>query len=87
MAKQKGMHGGKDRKQRGRSSITSIPTESPTNPMNQQVANMDASRPGPGKHGNKHRGDRRDTSPTYTGNDRHAARGNNPRRDVSTRAR
>ena len=87
MAKAKGMHGGKDRKQRGRSSITGIPAVSPTNPMVEQVVNMDANRPGPGKHGNKHRGDRRDTNPTYTTNVKHAARGNNARRDVSTRAR
>ena len=37
--------------------------------------------------GTKHRGDRRDTSKTYTGNTRHAARGNTPRVDVKTRAR
>ena len=35
----------------------------------------------------KHRGDQRDRSPTYTNNERHAARGNTPRKDVSTRAR
>lgn len=35
----------------------------------------------------KHRGDRRDMSKTYTGNTRHAARGNTPRKDVKTRAR
>jgi hypothetical protein len=87
MAAKKGMHGKSDRKQRGRSTITNIPTQSPTNPMVQQVISMDANRPGPGKHMNKHRGDRRDTSPTYTTNVRHAARGNNPRRDTSTRAR
>lgn len=34
-----------------------------------------------------HRGDRRDMSKTYTGNTRHAARGNTPRKDVKTRAR
>ncbi len=85
--KAKGMHGSSNRKQRGRSSITNIPTVSPTNPTNQQVVNTEANRPGPGKHMNKHRGDRRDTNPTYTGNARHSARGNNPRRDVSTRAR
>jgi hypothetical protein len=55
--------------------------------MVQQVVNMDANRPGPGKHMNKHRGDRRDTNPTYTTNVKHSARGNNPRRDVSTRGR
>ena len=41
----------------------------------------------PSKRGGKNRGDRRDTSPTYTGNARHASRGNTPRRDVSTRKR
>jgi hypothetical protein len=37
--------------------------------------------------GGKFRGDRRDTNKTYTGNRKHAARGNNPRADVSTRKR
>jgi hypothetical protein len=37
--------------------------------------------------GGKNRGDRRDMSQTYSGNARHAARGNTPRRDVSTRKR
>ena len=37
--------------------------------------------------GGKNRGDRRDMSPTYTGSAKHAARGNTPRRDVSTRKR
>jgi hypothetical protein len=41
----------------------------------------------PSKRGGKNRGDRRDMSPTYTGNARHASRGNTPRVDVSTRAR
>ena len=41
----------------------------------------------PSKRGGKNRGDRRDTSPTYTTNTKHAARGNTPRRDVKTRAR
>ena len=34
-----------------------------------------------------HRGDRRDMSPTYTGNAKHKARGNTPRKDVKTRKR
>lgn len=87
MAKAKGMHGGKDRKQRGRTTINDIPAQSPTNPMVEQVVKTEANRAGPGQHGNKHRGDRRDMSPTYTGNVKHSARGNNPRPDVSTRAR
>ena len=37
--------------------------------------------------GGRNRGDRRDMSPTYTTNVRHAARGNSARRDVSTRKR
>jgi hypothetical protein len=37
--------------------------------------------------GGKNRGDRRDMSPTYTGNARHSSRGNNPRPDVKTRKR
>jgi hypothetical protein len=87
MAKAKGMHGDKDRKQRGRSQISDIPAASPTSPMVPQVARTEASRPGPGKTMTKHRGDRRDTNPTYTTNVKHSARGNTPRRDVSTRAR
>ncbi len=34
-----------------------------------------------------HRGDRRDMSPTYSGNTKHASRGNLARKDVSTRKR
>jgi hypothetical protein len=37
--------------------------------------------------GGRNRGDRRDMSPTYTNNAKHAARGNTPRRDVKTRKR
>lgn len=88
MAKAKGMHGGGgDRKQRGRTSISPTSSQSPTKPNVAQVMETEANRAGPGKHGNKQRGDRRDMSPTYTGNAKHAARGNNPRKDVSTRAR
>ncbi len=87
MAKAKGMHGGGDRKQKGRTSISDIPAQSPTKPNVEQVMKTEANRAGPGKHGNKHRGDRRDMSPTYTGNAKHASRGGNPRKDVSTRAR
>ena len=39
------------------------------------------------QRGGKNRGDRRDMSKTYTGSARHAARGNTPRADVSTRRR
>jgi hypothetical protein len=83
-----GMHGGKDRKQRGRSSVSKILNPNPTNPMVPEVQKADVNR-GVTANGNmnKHRGDRRDTSKAYTGNQRHSARGNTPRRDVSTRAR
>jgi hypothetical protein len=55
--------------------------------MVEQVAKTEANRPGPGKTMTKHRGDRRDMNQTYTTNEKHAARGNTPRKDVSTRAR
>lgn len=89
MAKAKGMHGNQqgDRKQRGRATISDIPARSPTKPNVPQEMKTEANRAGPGKHGNKQRGDRRDMSPTYTGTAKHAARGNNPRKDVKTRAR
>ena len=40
-----------------------------------------------GNDSGTHRADRRDMSPTYTGNAKHAARGNTPRKDVKTRKR
>jgi len=40
-----------------------------------------------GNGGGKNRGDRRDMSRTYSGNEKHAARGNTPRVDVRTRKR
>ena len=78
----KGMHGGKDRKHRGRSAISKIVEASATNPKVPQVKLTEVNR-GVTANGNmnKHRGDRRDMSPTYTGNERHASRGNNPRRE------
>jgi hypothetical protein len=39
----------------------------------------------PTSSGVLHRGDRRDTHPTYTGNQKHRARGNTPRANVATR--
>lgn len=85
----KGMSGG-GTKNRGRTSITG-PSRldggpRKTDPKVPQEVRREASRPqSPGA--GKHRGDRRDTSPTYTGNERHPARGNNPRIDVKTRKR
>ena len=51
-----------------------------------EIARTEASRPVSAGSG-KQRGDRRDMSPTYTNNEKHAARGNTPRKDVTTRAR
>jgi hypothetical protein len=56
----------------------------PAFPVEQRT---EASRPISGGGGGKHRGDRRDMSKTYTGSERHAARGNTPRKDVKTRKR
>jgi hypothetical protein len=88
----KGMHGRKDRKTKGRTSITgsSRPGDDvgpqASKPNVPQVARREATRPvKPG--GGKHRGDRRDTNSVYTTNQRHSARGNNIRTDVATRKR
>ena len=90
-----GMKHKSDRKTRGRTSISgkvgSPPTRRgaagprPTKPNVPEILRAEANRPQTA--GVKHRGDRRDTSPTYTGNTRHASRGSNPRPDVKTRAR
>lgn len=59
---------------------------SPTRPNVPEEARMEANRPvGPGA--GKHRGDRRDTSPTYTNNQKHSSAGSTPRPDVKTRKR
>jgi len=90
------MHSKSDRKTRGRTAISGRPNTremgrgdsgpTATEPFTPQELRREASRPiSPG--GGKHRGDRRDTSPTYTGNEKHSARGNMPRKDVKTRKR
>ena len=82
----KGMHGGTNRKARGRTNIAQPGSPTPTRPDVPQRLRAEANRPiQPG--GTKHRGDRRDTSKLYTNNAKHSARGNNPRPDVKTRAR
>jgi hypothetical protein len=90
----KGMKHKSDRKTRGRTSISGNPggSRSPdkgnpsvTKPNVPEILRAEANRPITA--GVKRRGDRRDTSKTYTGNARHSARGNNPRVDVKTRAR
>ena len=81
-----GMHGKADRKTRGRTNIGQPAGPRSTRPDVPQTLRTEANRPQtPG--GTKHRGDRRDTSKLYTNNAKHAARGNNARPDVKTRAR
>ena len=88
-ANTQGMHGGKNRKARGRTNITSMGGDvgpRKTNPMTPQEVRREATRP-VSAGGGKHRGDRRDMNKLYTNNAKHAARGSNPRPDVSTRKR
>jgi hypothetical protein len=87
-----GMKHKSDRKSRGRTSVNPGGSRSPdkgnprsTRPNVPETLRAEANRPV--SSGVKHRGDRRDTSKTYTGNTRHSARGNTPRADVKTRAR
>ena len=75
---------------RGRTSKTTHPDLSTPNPTEGKVEQeriTEANRAMGAVGGGKRRGDRRDMSPTYTGNAKHAARGNNPRKDVKTRKR
>ena len=78
----------KDAKMHGRSSISNIDGAAPTHPANEQSMKTEVNR-GITSKGNmgKHRGDRRDMSPTYTNNAKHAAHAGSPRKDVSTRKR
>ncbi len=75
---------------RGRTAKTTKPDPNagptPTEGKVLQERLTEANRP-IGLGGGKKRGDRRDMSPHYTGNDKHAARGNTERRDVKTRKR
>lgn len=91
MAKTKkgGMHGGGNKKLKGRTSISGASQyDSPraSKPNVPQEVRRDANRPVTAG-GGKHRGDRRDMSPTYTGNKTHRSRAGHPRPDVSTRKR
>jgi hypothetical protein len=81
-----------DKKTRGRTSITGKTTTlnpnlgpRKSNPMTDQERRMDVNRPQGAGGGNKHRGDRRDTNPTFTGNATHSARGKTGRPNVATR--
>ena len=87
-AKKSATPAGKTRKQKGRTNASNPLAPSPSKPNVPQVLRTEANRPVTANGNmNKHRGDRRDTSKTYTGNRPHSSRGNNARRDVSTRAR
>lgn len=97
MAKQTGtgMNQKSDRKSRGRTSINGKALVAEmgkgeiglrrTKPNVPEVMRAEVNRAV--SAGVKHRGDRRDMSKAYTGNTRHPSRGNNPRIDVTTRAR
>jgi hypothetical protein len=77
-----------DKKTRGRTAITQpskLNSPNPTNPKVRQERMADVNRGQSPGGGNKHRGDRRDMNKAYTGNERHAARGNTPRKNVATR--
>lgn len=62
---------------RGRTSITDSKAAVRDQPKGATGPNNDA----------PHRVDRRDMNKLYTGNEKHASRGNDPRPDVSTRKR
>ena len=79
----------KDRKTRGRTSITGPETGGgfgtrKSQPNTPQGRRTQATRP-QGAGGGKLRGDRRDMHPTYTGNAKHSARGKTGRPNVATR--
>ncbi len=77
-------------KARGRTAQTTAPDDSTPDPREGNVTHerlTEANRARGTGGGGKRRGDRRDMSPTYTNNAKHAARGNNPRTDVKTRKR
>ncbi|MDB5318762.1 MAG: hypothetical protein JWN40_393 [Phycisphaerales bacterium] len=77
-----------DKKTRGRTSIgkpSKLENPNPTHPNVKQVQMTEVNRGQSAGGGGKHRGDRRDMNKTYTGNTRHAARGNTPRANVATR--
>jgi hypothetical protein len=83
----KGMNAKTDRKARGRTNIGQPTGPRPTRPNLPIDLRTEANRPGSPGGGNKHRGDRRDTSRLYTNNAKHSSRGSDPRPDVKTRAR
>lgn len=82
-----GMNPVSNRKARGRTNITGANPFNPSNPKVPEVVRAEVNRAVTAGGGSNHRGDRRDTSPTYTNNQKHASRGSNPRVDVKTRKR
>jgi hypothetical protein len=78
----------KDKKTRGLTSITEtskLGNPDRSNPKVKQERMVAVNRGQSPGGGGKHRGDRRDMNKAYTGNARHAARGNTPRANVATR--
>ncbi len=72
-------------KARGRTSITKSPSAADKSMSHRYTPNERKTQQNRGQ--DTGRGDRRDMSKTYSGNAKHAARGNTPRKDVKTRAR
>jgi hypothetical protein len=70
--------------QRGRSALTKV---NPVSSTKRETVNEQTNGVNRSVSAGDHRGDRRDMSPTYTGNKKHSARGNTTRKDVSTRKR
>jgi hypothetical protein len=85
--KKTGLKGETDRKTLERTTAGNPDPFSPSKPNVAQVMRREATRPITAGGGGKHRGDRRDTSRTYTTTLKHSARGNSPRPDVKTRKR
>jgi hypothetical protein len=74
-------------KTKGRTSISKSPGVADKSMSHRYTPNERKTQQNRGMDSGTHRGDRRDMSKTYTGNAKHAARGNTPRKDVKTRAR
>ena len=73
------------KKPRGRTSITKSTEAAPASQSHRYTPNDRKTQQT--RSQDSGRGDRRDMGPTYTGNAKHASRGNTPRKDVSTRKR
>jgi len=67
------------KKPRGRTNISGADNTPSTQPHHDQADKVLSSRPVKAGNG-PHRGDRRDMHPVFTGNEKHAARGDTPRK-------